>query len=208
MTPDPPTLEAELRSLQATPLDDEALLARLEAAADGTLTELEPQELRFEEFLRHASPARITTDFLAELETIVQHVPFPINEKIVLFPKKNNASPSQQKPYPKWAAAAAVAIIGAASALLILPAKNSNPSIAQAAPTFISQKAANLVPASFNRDLGEVSEEGIVWKSNNQPHRVLRVAYKDQTTLKDSAGRTFQVEQPRVEYILVPAKTD
>jgi hypothetical protein len=27
-------------------------------------------------------------------------------------------------------------------------------------------------------------------------------------TLKDANGRTVQVEQPRVEYMLVPAKTD
>jgi hypothetical protein len=27
-------------------------------------------------------------------------------------------------------------------------------------------------------------------------------------TLKDPSGRTYQVEQPRVEYIFVPAKTD
>ena len=30
----------------------------------------------------------------------------------------------------------------------------------------------------------------------------------DLVTLKDAAGRTYQVEQPRVEYILVPAQTD
>jgi hypothetical protein len=34
------------------------------------------------------------------------------------------------------------------------------------------------------------------------------VVYKDLVTLKDASGRTVQVEQPRVEYMLVPAKTD
>ena len=45
-------------------------------------------------------------------------------------------------------------------------------------------------------------------QSNQQPQRVLKVVYMDRVTLKDSAGRTYQVEQPRVEYILVPATAD
>jgi hypothetical protein len=66
----------------------------------------------------------------------------------------------------------------------------------------------NFVPAGFNRGLSEVHDEGVVWKSNSQPHSVVRVVYKDLVTLKDANGRTVQVEQPRVEYMLVPAKTD
>jgi hypothetical protein len=65
-----------------------------------------------------------------------------------------------------------------------------------------------LVPAGFDRGLSEASDEGVVWQSANRPHRVLKVVYQERVTLKDSAGRTYQVEQPRVEYILVPAKTD
>jgi hypothetical protein len=68
--------------------------------------------------------------------------------------------------------------------------------------------SGNLTPASFNRGLSEVHDEGVVWKSNNQPHTVVRVVYKDMITLKDANGRTIQVEKPRVEYMLVPAKTD
>ena len=66
----------------------------------------------------------------------------------------------------------------------------------------------NFVPASFNRGVSEVHDEGVVWKSNNQPHSLVRVVYKDKITLRDKQGRTFQVEQPRVEYMLVPAKTN
>jgi hypothetical protein len=32
--------------------------------------------------------------------------------------------------------------------------------------------------------------------------------YKEQVTLKDANGRVYQMEQPRVEYILVPTKND
>jgi hypothetical protein len=206
MTPDSSTLEAELRDMHAAALDD-AFLSRLEAAAEGTLTELNSEEIRFEAFLRQTSPAAIAPDFLAKLENVVSDVAFPVNEKIVLFPKKNHAQKSQKKQRSMWAAAAAVAFIGGATALMI-PAKNQlNGNVAKA-PAPISQTSPKLTPASFNRDLGEVSEEGIIWKANNSPHRLMRVVCKDQVTLKDAHGRTYQVEQPRVEYMLVPAETD
>ena len=207
MTPDQPSLELELRELHATTLD-EALLTRLEAAAEGTLTRLSPGEIRFEQQLRGASPAKLSPAFLANLEGIVRGVPFPVDEKILLFPK---AAARTHRPRPVWGAAAAVALIGAAAALMT-PVGNApvNPPNQSAAtsPPITAPASPNLVPASFNRGLSEVHDEGVVWKSNNQPHTVVRVVYKDLITLKDANGRTFQVERPRIEYMLVPAKTD
>lgn len=213
MTHDQTSLEAQLRELQATALDD-ALLLRLEAAAEGTLTQLGHEEIRFEAFLRKSPPARLSPDFLARLEAVVHEVPFAMNDKIVLFPKANNATHSHRK-RPLWGAAAAVALIGAATALLVpagkAPEQVARQSIPQSAP--VSPPAShmannNFVPASFNRGVSEVHDEGVVWKSNNQPHSLVRVTYKDKITLKDKEGRTFQVEQPRVEYMLVPAKSN
>jgi hypothetical protein len=209
MTHDPSSLEAELRELQAAALD-EALLLRLEAAAEGTLTRLTPDEIRFEELLHGISPASLAPDFLAKLETLVHEVPFPADEKIVLFPKANTTVHPRRK-RPMWSAAAAVALIGAASALLMPSGKAPVTAARQSAPVspVVAQPTnGNFVPAAFDRGLSEVRDEGVVWKSNNQPHSVVRVVYKDKITLKDKNGRTFQVEQPRVEYMLVPAKTN
>ncbi len=208
MNHDPPSLEAELRELKAVALD-EAFLSRLEAAADGTLTQLGHEEIRFEAFLRDTSPARLSPDFLAQLEAIVVEVPFAVDEKIVLFPKANTAVQIRRQ-RPIWAAAAAVALIGAASALLVPSGKAPATVARQSAPS--SPPAArpangNFVPATFNRGLSEVRDEGVVWKSNNQPHSLVRVVYKDKITVTKD-GRTYQVEQPRVEYMLVPAKTN
>ena len=209
MTHDPNFLEAQLRELHVRALD-EALLSRLEAAADGTLTTLSHQEIRFEAVLRKTSPARLSPDFMAQLEAIVHEVPFAVNEKIVLFPKANTAVPHRRQ-RPLWGAAAAVALIGAITALLMPAGKTSDKLISQV--TQVSSPVArpasgNFVPASFDRGVSEVHDEGVVWKSNNQPHSLVRVVYKDKITLRDKQGRTFQVEQPRVEYMLVPAKTN
>ncbi len=206
MTPDPPTLEAELRDFHAAALD-EKFLNRMEAAADGTLAELTSEEIRFETFLRQTSPAPIHPDFLTNLEAIVRDVPFAVNEKIVLFPKKNHEQQPLKKQRSMWAAAAAVALIGGITALTI-PSGNQTKTAVVKTPSTINFASAKLTPASFNRDLSEVSDEGIIWKDNNSPHRLMRVVCKDQVTLKDANGRTYQIEQPRVEYMLVPAKTD
>ena len=209
MNPDAQSLEAELRAFLAAPLDD-AFLSRIESAADGTLTQLSPGELRFEERLRGIAPSGLTADFLASLETVVSDVPFPMNDKIVLFPKAGGARPQRTKS-PMWAAAAAVALIGAATALLIPvtgPAKNPTKLSATTSPNTSSKLSANFAPAGFNRGVSNVHDEGVVWKSNSQPHNLMRVEYVDKITLKDQFGREFQVEQPGTRYMLVPAKTD
>jgi hypothetical protein len=213
MTPEHPNLEAELRRLRATPLDEDFLL-RLEACADGTLTQSSPEELRFEAKLRETRPAPLDPAFLASLEKVFAGVPFPVDEKILLFPKANNAiaaeRPKRQR--PMWAAAAAVALIGGFSALL-MPAGNSTTKRyastgGGAGPAVAAGTSSNIVPASFNRGVSEVNDEGIVWKGDNQPHNLVRVVYKDKMTVKENNGKTYQVEQPRVHYMLVPAHTD
>ncbi len=208
MTPDSRSLEADLLELQAVALDDRFLL-RLEAAVEGSFTQLTPAEIGFEAALRSTAPAKLSADFLARLETVVQQQPFALNEKIVLFPKARNIQEPPQTRHA-WRAVAAVSLIAAASALWMPAAKTSSTLAVQtattSAPTYAN--SSNFVPASFNRGLSEVHDEGIVWKSNKQPHSLVRVVYQDKITLKDAAGRTVQVEQPRIEYLLVPAQTD
>lgn len=209
MNHDPSTVEEELRKLQAAPLD-EALLARLEESADGRWTQLTHEEIRFESLLRQQSPAKLPADFLASLESITTGVHFPVNEKVILFPNGSTVV-KKRRDRPMWAAAAAVAFIGALSAWLVPTTGTPKPQ-SQASnritPPAVAAEAESFVPTRFNRGLSEVHDEGVVWKSNNEPHRVVRVVYTEHVTLKDASGRTVEVEQPRVKYMLVPDKTD
>jgi hypothetical protein len=68
-------------------------------------------------------------------------------------------------------------------------------------------KSLPLVPIGLNRGLREASDEGVMLNNHRRPHRVLKFVYQEQVTYKDPEGRTYQVEQPRVEYLIVPAKT-
>jgi hypothetical protein len=208
MSLDPSSIESDLTNLRPARLD-EALLTRLDACADQSWTQLHPGELQIESRLRKIAPAHLPPGLMASLEAVVSAVPFPRDEKIVVFPKLERPL---RKPHRNWwGAVAAVAITGAVTALLIPTAKPPDrvaviPPRTSAPPP--SSSSSNLVPAGFNRGLSEASDEGVIWQSNDQPHQVVKVVYMDHLTLKDADGRTYQVEQPRVEYILVPAKTD
>ncbi len=209
MSFDPTSIETDLRGLRAAGLDA-SLLDRLDACTDGTWTELSSEEIRHERQLASIAPAKLPPALMASLESTLQSVPFSRDQTIVRFPLKNTATP--QKPQRGWwAAAAAVALTGAITALLV-PTSHGPQNLTAAPPpgshTETPPTRSELIPAAFNRGLSEASDQGVVWNADKQPHRVVRVVYKERVTLKDATGRTYQVEQPRVEYILVPAKTD
>jgi hypothetical protein len=208
MSFDSSSTEDDLRQLRAAELD-EALLARLEACAEGTWTRLDPVELEFEQRLRGIAPARISSSLMASLEAAVSDVPFAKEAaKIVRFPEREAKVSRQSRAW--WSAAAAVALFGGLAGSLV-PFGKTDKSFANAhssAPSIRSAPSSQLIPAGFNRGLKEASDEGVIWQSSQQPHRVLKVVYQDRVTLKDASGKTYQVEQPRVEYILVPAKTN
>lgn len=208
MSFDPTPIEADLRRVRPAVLDSE-LLDRLDACADASWTELTSAEARQEQQLRAITPTRLSPALMASLEATLCAVPFSQAETIIGFPvKKTTAHPSRRN---WWGAAAAVALTGAITALLV----PVNPSPRQVAGnssetpiTPVSPNSSELIPAGFNRGLSEASDEGVIWQSNQPPHQVLKMIYKDQVTLKDANGRLYQMEQPRVEYILVPTKTD
>lgn len=209
MSNDLSSIENELRQLEAAGLDA-SLLERLEACAEGSWTNLDPLEIHMERRLSAIAPAALSAPLMERLEATLSAVPFPpAVPKIVSFPGHPPAAKRPQRHW--WGAAAAVALFGGLAGWLV-PHDPAGKSVVAAIPTKPEALApfakTELVPAGFNRGLSQASDEGIILQSDNQPHRVLKVVYQDRVTLKDAEGRTYQVEQPRVEYILVPAKTN
>lgn len=208
MSFDPTPIEADLHKVRPAALNVD-LLDRLDACADASWAELSPAEVRQEQQLRAITPAQLSPALMASLEAALREVPFSQAETIIGFPvKKSTTQPSRRS---WWGAAAAVALTGAITALLI-PANSSPRQVAGNSPEppniSVSPSPSELIPAGFNRGLSEASDEGVIWQSNQPPHRVLKMIYKEQVTLKDANGRVYQIEQPRVEYILVPTKND
>ncbi|MCU0750348.1 MAG: hypothetical protein MUF13_12455 [Akkermansiaceae bacterium] len=214
MSSDPSSIESDLCRLRASSLD-ESLLARLEACAEDSWTKLSPNEAAFEHELQSHAPSALSPALMASLLDQVSAVPFPGEQNIVRFPAASAASTTASEARRQrgwWSAAAAVAIAGALSALMVPTGTSSNKTAANKTPQANTPPTHNtgssLVPAGFNRGLADASDEGVIWQKDSRPHRVLRVVYQDRVTLKDANGHLYQVEQPRVEYILVPAKTD
>ncbi len=213
MSSDLTAMENDLRALAAAPLDGD-FLERLVACAEGAGVALTSSQVRYESALQTIRPAPLPAELQADLEATVRGLAFAVDEKILLFPKSGGVHhPAKRRPL--WAAAAAVALIGGASALLLPQAGSHSAKVARqpvemppAPGRSVVADPSDVVPASFNRGVSAVSDEGIVWKGRTQPHTVLKVVYKDMITLKDNKGRTFQIERPRVQYMLVPAKTD
>jgi hypothetical protein len=209
MNTDPSSLEIDLQHLRAAALD-EALLERLESCAAGTWTQLSSDEIAFENRLRAIAPSGLSSALSQSLESIVNTVSFPGEGTIIPFPTRESSAPRHNRRW--WAAAAAVALTGALTALMIPDNQiSTHQPVAANRPPGVSHplpQSDALIPAGFNRDLRETHDEGVVWKSNNEAHRVLRVVYMDRVTLKSPDGRTYQVEQPRIEYILMPEQAD
>lgn len=208
MSLDPTSLDSDLRRLSPAALD-ERLLERLDACTEGNWTELSPAELAFEKELRGYAPAALPAVLMDSLAAALSDVRFPNEEKIVRFPHKQAVAPRRNRGW--WSAAAAVALTGAITALMVPVKHEPGPVAAVPQEPEITRPAtagSPLIPAGFKRGLSEASDQGVIWQPDHQPHRVLKVVYQDRVTLKDAAGATYQVEQPRVEYILVPARTD
>lgn len=207
------SLETNLLKLRAT-APDAALLARLEACAAGTWTQLTPEETALEQALRSVRPAPLSGRLQTSLEAILENVEFPSEPKIVPFPAP--ASTTLRSGHKWWAAAAAVALTGALTALMIPVGTNRETHRtaaapappASASPTSPRIDSSQLIPAGFNRDLREAKDEGVVWRSGQNAHRVIRVVYMDRVTLMSPDGKSYEVEQPRVEYILTPEQAD
>lgn len=211
MPQDTSPLETDLRNLDVAALDV-AFLDRLEACAEDTWSTPTPRELLFEQQLRAIKPAQLPAALIAALETKLSASPFPEPDaKIVRFPQSAPSVGQPRRNYKHWKAAAAVALIGASAAFFVPLNKDAKQQAANPpapAPVQPIRAASNLVPAGFDRGIRETHDEGVIWQNKSHPTQVIKVVYNHRVTVKDKNGRIYQIEKPRVEYILLPAKID
>lgn len=179
---------------------DPSLFSKLVDALDQASAPVAQSDLRFEEWLGSHSPTMISNELMDRLVVVAE----PVNNVVAI------SRPSPSKQFRTYAAAAAIALFGAAIALLAPIGKESELPLAdqQVDSRIIPlEEARKFVPASYARGLCEARDEGVVWRDNT-PHRVLRIVYIDMITLTNESGEKMEVEQPCVEYIVVPEKID
>lgn len=209
----PSTTERELRDLKPRGLDED-FLARLTACAEGSMLDLTDEELAFENSLRAIRPAAAPRALRSSLESAVEGTPFAVDDKIVLF---HGTSRGESRPVPSrfsrfnLAAAAAVALLGSIAALMLPETGGITENTAakpERTPPSIAPVSENFAPASYNRNLSDTRDEGVIWNGGNSPHRVLRFTFTDRFVLRNPEGETLEVEQPREELFIIPEKID
>jgi hypothetical protein len=219
MNDDLQELEASLAVLKPAGLDS-AFTSRLLACTEGHGAAPDAALRQLEQDLHRHRPAALSPAMLGKLTEIAAGTAFPLDEKILLFPKPAAVPPAavRRRPLPMVAAAAAVALCGAAAALLFPAAPPAATPLAgrPAATEFAAPRspspaigpASRALPASFDRDLRSTHDEGVVWHSREGSHRVLRIEYIDRVSVTDQSGKTIEIEQPRVQYLIVPERID
>ena len=196
-------LEAQLQEICPAGLDN-ALLDRLCGAVAGTL-EVADTELRPVEATTSRLQPRALSDSLTDrLAEVVEQVPFPVDEKVVLFPRGSTAVGEKKSSRPKWwAAAAAVALAGGLTALMVSPPKDAA-KVANVGSVPARVNSGTFVPAAFNSGVSGTNDLGVMWTNEQKPVRVVRVIYKDVLRLLNDKGEEVEVEVERMEYLMVP----
>ncbi|WP_346187587.1 hypothetical protein [Rubritalea halochordaticola] len=178
---------------------------------DNELRDLENQ-------LGRLSPMAMPEDMLARMEQAMdrwrEHT--PVEEKIVQF--QSQSADQKSSKFYIWASAAAIALIGAVSTVLMAP-DNANPgasAVAQNTAGEVEQSVtplrqqANIVPVAntpqFDTKITDEPSYSITYDAEGRPHRLVKVRFEDEITLYDDKGRPVKVKKPRIEYYLVPVQ--
>jgi len=200
-------LEATLKGMRpVTP--DAACMERLLAAMERRTP---AADLSIERELGKLSPSVLAGGVQERLLETVSRVPFPVNEKVVLFPGKTKPVEKAPARRPWIAAAAAVAVLGAFSALMMGPQKDGSGPIVRketSSGPVDSPHDSRLVDASMGSQVREAQDQGVTWTRDGKPLRQVKVIYMDKVKYVDEGGKVVEMERPRVEWLLVPEKID
>jgi hypothetical protein len=197
---------------------DAACLDRLLSAVEGRLQKNDLSVTGIESRLAAMHPVAPAPETFARMLETVARVPFPVDEKVVLFPgaakPAATSKPASRRPW--YAAAAAVAVAGAFTAMMVDGGRNGGgsagpvageskdaPRVVTAGPT--ANQSGKIVRASTG--LQEASDQGVSW-SNGKPMRLVRVRYMDKVQVKGEDGKIMEMEVPREELLLLPEKID
>lgn len=195
---------------------DAACLDRLLSAVEGRLQKNDLSVAGIESRLASMLPVAPAPEAFERMLETVSRLPFPVDEKVVLFPgaAKPAATSKPVSRRPWYAAAAAVAVAGAFTALMVdggrnnhgsgpVAIENKEPRVVTKGP--VSPQANKIVRASTG--VQEASDQGVRW-SNGKPMRMVRVRYMDKVQVMGEDGKLREVEVPREELLMLPEKID
>lgn len=170
---------------------------------------------RFEEELERLSPGSMPEGLIARMEAAMENweseegvSPDPV-DKVVPFPR---AVAVDRGGAPRWAAAAAVAVLGALTAVFLT--SESEPGSNQQAGssstgTIAPERAQPVVfaPEVATRKVLRASDEGML-DDGRHPMGVMRYDYVDRVVFRNELGEELHMEVPSVGWRVFPLVTD
>jgi hypothetical protein len=208
MDPEFQDIEDTLKAFRPAALAP-ACMDRFLAAVEGRAQSADPALAGLEKSLGSMTPLALPGRLAGAMLESAARVPFPVDEKVVLFPGAAKPAPKVASRRPWYAAAAAVAVAGAFSALMIdQPQPRPNGNLVETSPRVPGQQATGFVPAAFGSGVEEARDEGVMWTPDGKPMRMVRVIYMDRAKYRNEQGKVIEVDSPRVEVLMVPEKID
>lgn len=185
---------------------------------------------RFEEELERLSPGKLPEGLIARMELAMEgwedaaagvedRGETEERDKVVQFPGTRDAGGVQVDAQRQngagrswWAAAAAVAVLGALVGLFFADgpgrAKGEDPVAGTPERLTPGLQPVDYAPQAARRKILGASEQNMVLANGEQPLRVMRLDYVDRVVFRNGRGEEVHVEVPTVNYRLIPVVTD
>lgn len=176
--------------------------------------------------LSHLSPSTMPDDMLTRMSQAMDrwHESVPEEEKVLDYTaiSRRSTRPSPMFSRGMLSAAAAVAVLGAVTALVMSPPAisqkhtltdntQSTPASDVGTPALSDIEVtqhASISSENLSHKVTRTTDRGVILSDYNEPLRCIRVDYVDQVRGIDSHGRHIEIKTPGVDYLLIPVLTD
>ena len=173
------------------------------------ITKMDSELAQLEEELRGFSPSPMSGEVLSRMvkamdrweDAEIAEEPTSDGGKVVAFPTEERSRSSWG---PMWAAAAAVAILGAAMGVFY-PGAGSEEKIAamQGVGPVPVLRQASLVPVNVQRKVSSM-DTGKVSSKDGVEYQVIRVVRQEEADFRGADNTGLKITRPKVDYYVVP----
>ena len=199
MDPEFQDIEDALKAIRPASLAP-AGMDRFLAAVEGRGLAADPALRSVENSLGSMVPLAVRSEAADAMLVTVSAVPFPVDEKVVLFPGSSKPAEKSASRRPWYAAAAAVAVAGAFSAMMVeQPRAKSGSPVAGVGFRHPDPPTDRLRARLGGQRAGGGQGRGRDVDQRRKPVRMVRVIYMDKAKYRNPQGEIIEVERPRVE---------
>ena len=121
--------------------------------------------------------------------------------KVIEFPSEQESRGGSWR--PMWAAAAAIAILGAAAGFLLPPESDSGVVAMQGLGPVPVLRQASLVPVNVKRKVNSV-DTGVVSNKDGVEYQLIRVVRQDEADFRGQDNVGLKISRPKFDYYVVP----